>query len=57
MTGIPTAEVTVLGPAGGTCVDCGAEVSKPARGPTAKRCPECRAKRRPAAVKPGAVLQ
>jgi hypothetical protein len=39
----------------GRCIGCGGEVPKPARGPTAKRCPECRAKHRRPAVEPGVV--
>jgi Protein of unknown function (DUF3631) len=57
MTGIPVAQVTILrGISNGICIDCGAEVPKPARGPTAKRCPECQAKHRRPAVKPGVVF-
>ena len=57
MTGIPISQVTVLyAPAGGSCIDCGGEVPKPARGPTPKRCPKCRAKRRRPTVEPGVVF-
>jgi hypothetical protein len=58
MTGIPVSQITILHAAGThTCVDCGAEVPKSTRGPTPKRCSECRSRRGRPAVKPGAVFQ
>jgi hypothetical protein len=41
----------------GRCIDCGAEVPKPSRGPTAKRCKACRDRRRPPKVEPGVVFE
>jgi hypothetical protein len=58
MTGIPASQITILHAAGAhACVDCGGEVPKPARGPTPKRCPECRVRGRRPVVKTGVLFQ